>query len=339
MKSLKKYLKNIICISFLLSVESYSQFVFTPFENESSFKGAWNLSIEIPNYIAAYIREFYKVSVLSSTAFLSLAEKQDISIGNPIDMQSASIIVNEAGFSYLVLGKINDFGISRFSAGESNIAGYEAYRCDIEISITIFNINSNTTVFSHNIKKSITNKGLAFNLFGAASDDKKQYLALDKMIFGSEEFHKTIVGEAMFQLCEDLTAEMKQVNKELLYPKKETKASVTMQDSSLEKVKLMTEIIRGQILTYDSASGEAFINLGSLHGLSKGTILNIYAPADSLFDPNSKEFVGISDKNISTLEVVEVRGEKFSLAVVTEDKEKVQKGMEVRKLLLRKKSD
>lgn len=337
MKSLGKHLRNIISISLLFSISGRAQLLFTPFENQSSFKGAWNLSEEIPNYIAAYLREFYKVNVLSSTAYLSLAEKKEISKSNLSDFQSYTLIADEVGSNYVVTGKVLDFDVSRFIAGESNIAGYEAYSCKINIAMQIFDLSSNTMLFNETVESTVSNKGLGLNLFGIPSDEKRQYLALNKIRFGSEEFHKTIVGEAMFQLCEDLTAEMKQVNKELLYPKKETRTSAAMQDSSLEKVKLITEIIKGQILTYDSASGEAFINVGSSDGVKKGTILNIYAPADSLFDPNSNEFIGISDKNISTLEVVEVRAEKFSLAVVTKDKEKVHKGMEVRKLLLRKK--
>lgn len=337
LKNLKNYLRNIICISLFLTADICPQLVFTPFENESSFKGVWNLSIEIPNYIAAYLREFYKVNVLSSKAFLSLAEKREINTSLPIDVQSASVIVTETGFLYLVTGKINDFGVSRFSAGESNIAGYEAYRCDVEISIRIFDINTNSNILAQNFEKSITNKGLAFNLFGAASDDKKQFLALDKIIFGSEEFHKTIVGEAMFQLCNDLAAEIKEVNKEILYPKKDAKLSITIQDNSLDNVKLKTEIIKGQILTYDSTSGEAFINVGSFHGLNKGAILNVYAPADSLFDPNSNEFIGVGDRVISTLEIIEVRGEKLSLALISENRDKVKKGFEVRKMILKSK--
>lgn len=335
LKSLKKFLRNITCINLLLSFNGYSQYVFTPFADESSYKGVWNLSIEIPNYIAAYIREFYKANVLSSTAFLSLAEKNEIDVKNNFDIQSCSKIVKDIGFSYLVTGKINDFSVSRFSAGESNIAGYEAYRCDIELLFQIYDITTNSNVFAKNLESSVTSKGIAFNLFGAASDDKKQYLALDKIIFGSEEFHKTIVGEAMLQLCKDLTDEMKSTNKELLYPKRETQKQITYEDKSLDQVKLKTEIIKGQILTYDSESGEAFINLGAAHGLTKGSELSIYAQADSLFDPVSNEFLGLSDKIISSLEIIELRGDKLSLAIVKEFRDKVQKGMEVRKVVLK----
>ncbi len=337
LKSLKKYLRNITCISLLLACNGYSQYVFTPFADESSYKGVWNLSIEIPNYIAAYLREFYKVNVLSSTAFLSLAEKNEIDAKNNPDIQTFSNVVKEIGFNYLVTGAVNDFSVSRFSAGESNIAGYEAYRCDIEIRFQIYDITTNSNVFAKNLESSVTSKGMAFNLFGAASDDKKQYLALDKIVFGSEEFHKTIVGEAMLQLCKDLTDDMKSTNKELLYPKREIQKQVTYEDKSLDQVKLKTEIIKGQILTYDSSSGEAFVNLGAAHGLTIGSELSIYAQADSLFDPVSNEFLGLSDKIISSLEIIELRGDKLSLAIVKESRDKVQKGMEVRKLVLKTK--
>jgi hypothetical protein len=112
LKSLKKFLRNITCISLLLIGTVKSQFLFTPFENESSFKGAWNLSQEVPNYIAAYLREFYKVNVLSSTAFLSIAEGKKIIKSNVYDSQSYASIAKEFDLNYVVTGKVIDFNVS-----------------------------------------------------------------------------------------------------------------------------------------------------------------------------------------------------------------------------------
>lgn len=336
MKNLKTFLRSITFISLLLTGTGYSQFLFTPFENESSYKGTWNLSQEIPNYIAAYLREFYKVNVLSSTAFLSLVEKENISELETRDFQTITSIANEIGFKYFVTGKINDFNIARFTAGESNIAGYEAYSCGIAISVQIFDIPTNTSAYSGHIESSISNKGLGLNLFGGQSDEKKQYLALNKIRFGSEEFNKTIVGETMITLCEDLTSDIKSSNKEILFPKREPKKQIELEDKTLDEFQLKMEIIKGQLLTYDETTGEAFINLGSSSNIKVGDELTVYAQADSLFDPATNEFLGLSDRSISTLEIVEIRGEKLSLAVIKNNREQVRKGMEVRKVALKK---
>lgn len=335
MKSLGKHLRNIIFISLLLSISGRAQFLFTPFENQSSFKGAWNLSEEVPNYIAAYLREFYKVNVLSSTAYLSLAEKKEISKSNLSDFQSYTLIAEEVGSNYVVTGKVVDFDVSRFIAGESNIAGYEAYSCKINITMQIFDLSSNSMLFNETVESTVSNKGLGLNLFGIPSDEKRQYLALNKIRFGNEEFHKTIVGETMLSLCEELTAKIKSVNRWLLFPKKNIKTDAEINDKTLNDIDLKVKIIKGQLLTYDETTGEAFINLGQANGISKGDEFLIYAEADSLFDPATNEFLGLSDKIISSLQIIEVRGDKLSLAVINENRDKVRKGFEVRKVILR----
>lgn len=295
MQSSKKFLASIIFISLFASGVTYSQMLFTPFENESSFKGSWNLSKEVPNYIAAYFREFYKINVLSSSTFLSLAEKYNIDESNLDDFQSYSFVANEMKYPYLVVGKVIEFNVSRFGAGESNIAGYEAYSCNITVTMQIHDIFSNSTVYVGTTQASTSNKGLGLNLFGAQSDDKKQYLALNTIKFGSEEFNKTIVGETILQLCTDLTADIKIKNKELLYPKKENKDLVQSDDKSPDEIHLNVETIKGQLLTYDEESGEAFINLGTSSNLKAGDELTIYAPGDSLHDPITNQFLGLSE--------------------------------------------
>jgi hypothetical protein len=339
LNSSKNILRTITFIS-LLSIETgYSQFLFTPFENESSFKGTWNLSQEVPNFIAAYLREFYKLNVLSATAFLSLAEKNNIDGSDLYDLQSYTIIANEIGFKYVVKGKVIDFDVVRFSAGESNIAGYEAYSCNILVTLQIFDLLENSTAYSGDIESSESNKALGLNLFGMPSDEKKQYLALNKIKFGSDEFNKSVVGETILHLCENLAADIKLIKKELLYPTKANKNNSNLIDTSLNEIKFNVEVIKGQVLTFNETTGEAFINLGSSSNLNLGDELSIYAVADSLFDPTTNEFLGFSDKNIATLKIVEIRGEKLSLAVVKNNLNQVKKGMEVRKLELKKENN
>ena len=110
-----------------------------------------------------------------------------------------------------------------------------------------------------------------------------------------------------------------------------------MEDKTLDEFQLNVEIIKGQLLTYDETTGETFINLGSSSNINVGDELSVYAQADSLFDPITNEFLGLSDKSISTLEIIEIRGEKLSLAVIKNNREQVRKGMEVRKLVLKTK--
>ncbi len=329
--SLKNCLRNIICISILFSASVDAQILFTPFKNNADYKGKWDLSIEVPNYIAAYFREFHSQQVLSSTTYSSLAEKYGPAL---TDIEFISEIGKEKGFKYAVLGTINEFKIARFTAGDPLLAGYEAYTCEIEASFKIYNLQTNGLEYTGTIKSDLGDKGVGLNLLGKPSDEKKQFYSLDNMKFGGEEFSKTIVGETMMNFCENLSEDILKTSKTILKPNRNIITEIA--DKSLDDITLNAEVMKGTILVYDSSTGEAFLNLGSLNKLKIGEELSVYSPADSLFDPTTNEFLGVSDKKISTLEIIEIRGEKLSLAIVKENRDDVQKGMEVRKTVIKR---
>ncbi|NWF90585.1 MAG: hypothetical protein HXY50_14125 [Ignavibacteriaceae bacterium] len=336
LRVLEKLLVNIIFISITLSKSVYPQFIFTAFEDESSYQGSWQLYHDVPTYIAAYFRDFNKNNVVSPSTYLSLFAEPAMAKYDAMDFQALSEIAKQTNCKYLVKGKITDFSISRFNAGESNIAGYEAYSCNISVAIQIHDILENSTVYAGSVESSISNKGLGLNLFGSQSDEKKQYLTLNSIRFGSEEFNKTIVGEAMFQLCGDLMSDIKKSSKDLLRTNQKSITQKSKTENSLDSVEFKVEIKKGFILTYDEESGEAFVNLGSSSGIKVNDELIIYTKTDSLFDPTSGEFIGFGDTNISSLQIIEIRGEKLCLAVVKNHKEKVRKGMEVRKQFIKR---
>jgi len=334
---LKSCLKNIICISLFAFEAGNAQVLFTPFEDESSYKGKWELSFEIPNYIAAYLRELHSVTVLSSSAFKSLADKRTEDKALHSDFEFISNLAGSLGYKFVLTGKILEFNISRFTAGDPVVAGYEAYSCNIEINLQIYNINSNSTEYNGTVVGEINNRGLGLTLLGKPTDEKIQYLSLNEIKFGSEEFNETIVGQTMFALCQNFSDELTSSKNHLLSKISQNKIVSEIADKSLDDIKLNTEIKKGKILTYDKSTREAFINLGSANDLKVGEDLSVYSISDSLFDPTTNEFLGLSDKKISILEIIEVRGDKLSLAVVKSNFDEVAVGMEVRKLVLKRK--
>ena len=336
MKNLKLFVRNIIFISLLLSTEIYSQILFIPFKNETSFNGKWELSKEIPNYIAAYIREFYKVNVLSSTAFISLLpEDADLPLACN-DIEFISDFAKDKNFNYVVFGKILSFNIKRYMAGELQVGGYEGYSCLIECDIKIFNLNENRNTFSQTIETKITKDQLGLTILGRPSTEKEQFYGLDKIPFGGEEFASTIVGEAMLTFCEDLSNAIKECDRNILSFNQKKNDNFHLQDKSLDDININAEIVKGQIVTYDEITGEAFINIGSAQRLKVGEEFGVYAVSDSLFDPSTKEFLGLGESKVANLEIIEVRGEKFSLAIVQSNRDKVQKGMIIKKIIIKK---
>jgi hypothetical protein len=61
-------------------------------------------------------------------------------------------------------------------------------------------------------------------------------------------------------------------------------------------------------------------------------VLSVYAVGDSLFDPRTNTFIGVSDKKVGEIEIVEIRGERFSLGIIRSQIEEIKKGYQVRRI-------
>jgi hypothetical protein len=332
LKILKAFLLSIIFISFF-PASSFAQFVFTPFKNSSNYDGAWKLETEVPNFVAAYLREIKNSRVFSSTAFLSIADERNISGRNLNDIEILGNTAQDLGYEYVVMGDIKTFSIQRFTAGDPLTAGYESYTCEITVAFQVFNSASHTQTYAGAVTADVKSSGLGITIFGKPTDQKRQFYILNELRFGGEEFSETIVGSAMIQLCEKFAEDLERSVKNIFITKDEIipfTADKTLDDLSLESV-----IKKGKLLTYDAETGEAFINLGS-QDVNPGEKLSVYSPADSLFDPSTGEFLGLSETKVSILEIIELRGEKLSLAIIQENREKVEAGMEVRKIILKR---
>jgi hypothetical protein len=282
------------------------------------------------------MRDLNKTDVLSSTAFLSLLKEDERTPAVYSDIEFLDAKLDELEYNYALLGTINSFGIARFNAGEPHLGGFESFSCGIEISVKIYNKLTNNIVFSEKIEGSVTRNTLGLNLFGKPSDDKEQFYGLDKIKFGGEDFGKTIVSDALLKLGEELVSRITEVDKSIF----KTSAIVTEKkfetlDKTLNDITIKTDIVKGELLTYDEETGEAFINLGSAHQIKLGEEFGIYTESDSLFDSSTNEFLGVSEKKVSQLEIVEIRGEKFSLAIVRQNRDKVAKGMIVKKIFIK----
>ncbi len=335
-KNLKRFLLSIICISNIAAATTSAQMLFVPFKNESSYAGTWNLSTEIPDYIAAYLREFHTIDVLSSSVFNSLAFEISENEAEYDDLEFISNIAEKYGIRFVVMGSIKTFDITRFTAGEPILAGYESFSCEVECQIKIFNLVSNSMDYLDDINSKIANRGLGLTLFGKPTEEKLQFYSLNTIRFGGEEFSKTIVGETMFQFCENLAADIKYKSSEILKKEYHKKIKQDINDPKLDSIAIKSEVLKGIILTYDSSTGEAFINLGEEDGVRPGEEIYIYAKSDSLFDPVSNRFLGISEKRISSIEIVELRGGKLALGIVTENRQLITEGMEIRKIIFKK---
>lgn len=326
-KNSRKKLLTILFINFLLTIVHpvliYSQIAFRKFENRSNYEGVWKLESDIPNFIASYLREKFEIYVLSPNSLENELMNADLS------NQTAYEFIQTLGCNFLITGKIQKFSISRFTAGEPKLAGYEAYSNEISIELTIIDLKEDKIVFADNFLHEISDLGAGITIFGRESEGKKEFYKLDQIKFGSSEFMNTIVGKNLIKLCEDFS---EKTNTLFLQIKSKKSTAPTIKEEN--SISFSKRILRGEILIVDRDTKEVFINLGSHENITPGTILTVYAKGDTLLDSTTNQILGIADKRIGEIEIVEVRGERFSLGLIKSEIEPIFKGAEVRKILI-----
>lgn len=318
--SLSQKLKNILFISLISYSITFAQIAFFKFTDKSSYKGSWNLSQDVSDFIADYFREKYNVNVLSPRTVENLTNE------NP-QFSNTEILLSK-NVEFTINGIIHTFSINRLMAGEPKIAQYETYSNEIEIEFIITELRTNKILFDEKIEQKSSDLGVGVTIFGRETNTKKEFNQLDQIKFGSDEFLNTLIGKNLIKLCEKFSTKV-----EPLLNLSEYKEFSTS-DTSKSKSKFKRKIISGEILFVDEDTKEVFINLGKRENLEAGFILPIYAPGDTLTDDKTGEVLGITDKKIGEIEIIEVRGDRFSLGIIKNQKEKIKKGYKVRRIEL-----
>jgi hypothetical protein len=318
--SLKQKLGNILFISLIFHSLTFGQIAFLNFTDKSTYEGNWNLSRDIPDFIADYLREKYGINVFSPLI------TQNILNENP-ELSQSEILLSK-NVSYIVTGVIQTFSINRLIAGEPKVAQYETYSNEIVIDFTITDIKSNKIVFSEKIEQKSSDLGVGVTIFGRETDTKKEFSQLNQIEFGSNEFLRTLVGKNLIKLCDKFSSKIEPILNLTTYTVSTTKDSISL------KSKFKRKVIIGEILFVDEETKEVFINLGRKDNLETGSILPVFAPGDTLKDESTGEVLGITDKKIGEIEIIEIRGDRFSLAIIKEQKEPIKKGYKLRRIEL-----
>lgn len=330
--NLNRMLKNTFYISIfslIFSAIGYSQIVFNKFSNSSIYEGTWKLEYDVPDFIADYFREKFDFFAISPYNIDKLASEDSIAGIDKFEL------MKRYNINFTVDGRIKKFTINRFTAGEPKVVGYETYSVEIIIEFIITDVIDNKIIFQEFLENNQNDFGVGFNLFGRESESRKEFYSLDKIIFGSPDFMQTLVAKNLINISEQFAKKIQPFFKSI------KKTDTINKDSSLAVLinpkksnPFVKKIIKGIIVSLDEETKEVFLNLGSAEQLTKGDVLNVYALKDSVFDSQTKTLLGVTEKKIGEIEVIEVRGERFSLGIISKEIEKIQKNMEIRKIIV-----
>ncbi|MEW5797679.1 MAG: hypothetical protein AB1728_01615 [Bacteroidota bacterium] len=341
------FLLAVVCITLPVLAQpqsslftSDSLMMFLPFKEHAGFNGKWNISTDVPRFFSAYMKERFRVGVVSPLSVKRFLEWKEIDSVHMHETQVMQQCAEHFKVRYLVYGTIEEFSISRFMVSEVQLAGYEAFAAEVKVSFVLYDAaragkgGSNGIVYEGDAEGIIKDRGLGLTLFGKQTERMSQYFLLDELAFGSEQFNRTIIGEALLKCADHLGTKLERAIPMLVSKSVVLSSSVVIDSTAADSaITLKRQLVNGEIVIVDE--DEVFVNLGSLDGITIGDLLPVFVEGQEIKDPNTGELLGRRDEKVGEIQIVEIRAEHLSLASIVEGKGKIAPKQRVRKVLIR----
>ena len=296
----------------VLAQDAPSQgFIFLPFQNSSDFTGRWDVGVDVPRFLAAFMKERYRIPTVSPAIVKNFFEEQKHEGRSFEDVKFWDALYRTFKVRFLIAGVVEQFEVSRFVTGQPLLGGYEAFKGSLNISFSVFDLERATqSATAAPIKRGLAtgeyaDRSLTLTLFGKQSDRTVEYRDLDKIRFGSEDFNRTVIGQACFQAAENFALEIESAMPVIKAWGMSNPDSLLRLGQMLDSISLNFKptTIWGTIVFIEGES--AFINLGSDDGIRQGQQLLVYKNLMA-----QEAAIGV----IGELLVSEVRGPHLSLA-------------------------
>ncbi|MFN3135701.1 MAG: hypothetical protein ACK44H_09065 [Candidatus Kryptonium sp.] len=255
----------------------------------------------MPRYLGDFILKFYGIDVLPMDSVFDVAKGSNFK-----DAFLFSELNKKFGLEYIIGGRVLTFKVSRFMTGFPLMAGYESYNAEVDIEVEVYNSLTGEKEVIFGASGEVRERGLGLTLLGKPTEKYSEFYSLDFLKFGSSEFNKTIIGEAMRKVGMEFALRLKRY-----FPEAISGFSEAVDISGATELKV--SLVEGTILQIGKQN-IVYVNLGSEDGVIAGMTLFV-------FDDSGK---------IGELEVVDVINEHFSSCKVINSTREIRKGNKVK---------
>lgn len=318
---------------------SDSMVTVVPFTDRSNFSGKWNIAIDIPRFAAVYLKERFRIGIVSPLSVRIVTNNKNIDTAEVTRIDNLKMLAEHFRTRYIIAAEIQEFSISRFMVTEVQLAGYEAFSAEVKLRFALydaerFGSSRSPVVYEGEAEGIMKDRGLGLTLFGKQSERTNKYFSLDEIAFGSEVFVSTIVGEALLKCMEDLGTKLERAIPTLVSRNVVLSSSVIIDSTSSDpSIALKRRLLNGEIVMVDD--DDVFINLGSQDGIGVGDILPVFSGTIPINDPATGAVLGTREERIGEVQVIEVRSEHLCLATIVKGKGLIQPKQRVRKVFVR----
>ena len=197
-----------------------------PFEDDSGYRGPWNLAHGLPKVLGEQLESDYFFVIPYDTVITAIPkpEKKKSLLGRmwePFSNKKETLRIpdnviletaRKLGADLAITVVITDYNYSRFGAGTPMVGGYKSYKAEVELNpIRIIRIIDGKEIESFSVSANERDRGLGLELLGKPRDKDIEFVTLDRMAFGSQEFFKTLIGAVTTNAMKKAVVEIRNI--------------------------------------------------------------------------------------------------------------------------------
>ena len=294
---------------------------FLPFENRSDFSGAWNVSVEVPRFMSAYVKSQYDMYIVSAPVSEAFRADQTPPLAAD-DVKFWLRIRRHFGVRFLLTGSVERFDVSRFSTGAPELGSYEAYKGEISFSFEVIDLErlesrgDAVPLTKGAASGEFADRSFALTLLAKPSARTVEFRDLNSIQFGSDDFNRTVIGRACLDAARMFTDELA-TRIPTLFSTRGIGAGPSGVPDSME-IRFNSKLLRGRIVFLEGE--DVFIDLGSEDRVRAGQVVPVYAP--------NADTVGALP--VGSIRVIQLRGPHLSLTRIVAGKDSISTKHSVR---------
>ncbi len=278
--------------------------LFVPFRDKSNYKGAWDIYSEVPRGLADSLRGSPFFRTVSIDSALVRLEKKELK--GKIDSKRALAIGRELGADYVVMGQIDEMSMKRFRATVP-IGGYRSYQGLTIISLLPYKVIDGEP--TGEVVREVAEDSKRYGITNPAAyiPLEKEYLLLGQMVWGSDEFQKTLVGKSVGKCLDVLAVGL----------------------DSLIQPPAALKVSEPKVIDLDG--NRAYINVGLADSVQNGNKYGVWDKGRELKDPDTGEVLGTAlPRRVGVVQVEQVLSDHLSLVRILEGEDIVEKDFGIR---------
>ncbi len=173
-----------------------------PFEDDAGFQGDWNLARDVPVLLGQYLSKAATVHVVPMDSVLAAREELE-------DGENAVSLGRCLEADFVIVGRVDRFGMRRFTAGDPNLIGYKSYSSQVALSdVRLIKVATGEDVDVLDVSRKSEERPLGLDLFGRPRQQDKEFRELFSTEFASDRFFELQLGELTAQAFGDLSTQI-----------------------------------------------------------------------------------------------------------------------------------